>query len=124
MVNFLTFRLRNVIRRSIVQFVDFSLYPFWAIPIFEQKIQFLQTMANIMVFHGQKVREVWRGYIQSWIFSIIDIVFILIESSDPRQDALLNFNWGTICTPLPMTMVAKVGPDRLEEIEGPEFATK
>jgi hypothetical protein len=101
-----------------------------------------------------------------WYFSVEDIVKALTDSTDTKQyikkmrtrDDALNSNWGTLCTPLPMTAadgkqrnvqtataegifriiqsipspkaepfkrwLAKVGYERVQEIEDPELATQ
>jgi len=121
-------------------------------------------MANIKLFESKKIRSVWNKQEQKWYFSVSDVVEALTDSTDIKQylkrlrqrDALLNSNWGTICTPLEMIAadgkkrkvqaanveglfriiqsipspkaepfkrwLAKVGQERLEEIENPELA--
>jgi DNA-damage-inducible protein D len=61
---------------------------------------------KIILFQDQKIRRVWHD--KKWYFSVVDIVQVLSDSSDPKQymkkvrsrDPELNLNWGTICTPL------------------------
>lgn len=64
----------------------------------------------IKLFEDKLVRSVWDDEKEEWFFSVFDVVKILTDSKDPKQyikkmrmrDEELNFNWGTICTPLQM----------------------
>jgi DNA-damage-inducible protein D len=117
---------------------------------------------KLIVFQGREIRRIWHN--NEWYFSVIDIVQILTDSTDPKQyikklrqrDPILGSNWGTICTPLKLTApdgkfratncvntqnafrliqsipskkaepfkqwLAKVGYERVQEIENPELA--
>ncbi len=119
---------------------------------------------KIVVFQEKQIRRTWHN--EEWWFAVSDVVEILSESKDVRQyikkmrsrDGGLNTNWGTICTPLPMTAkdgkkrkvnasnlkgifriiqsipsskaepfkqwLAKVGYERVQEIENPELAAQ
>tara|TARA_Y100000310_G_scaffold148432_1_gene147662 strand:- start:390 stop:1259 length:870 start_codon:yes stop_codon:yes gene_type:complete len=119
---------------------------------------------SLIVFQSKKIRRTWHN--GEWWFSIGDIVFVLTDSSDPKQyikkmkarDEPLNDNWGTICTLLELTApdgkkrntncvnikgafrviqsipskkaepfkrwLAKVGYERVQEIEDPELSQK
>ena len=67
----------------------------------EQELEFI---------YDDKVRKVWHSQEEEWYFSIIDIIDVLTDSSDPKQyvkklrsrDPELSANWGTICTPIQM----------------------
>lgn len=67
-------------------------------------------MSNIKLFQDKKIRSVWNEEEEQWYFSVVDVVEALTDSSDPKQyikkmrvrDEGLNFNWGTICTPIEM----------------------
>lgn len=67
-------------------------------------------MSNIKLFQDKKIRSVWNDDEEQWYFSVYDVVEALTDSNDPKQyikrmrsrDEALNFNWGTICTPLEM----------------------
>ena len=60
----------------------------------------------IQLFEERKVRTIWDNEHEKWYFSIVDVVAVLTESSDPKQyikkmksrDDMLKLNWGTICT--------------------------
>ena len=62
----------------------------------------------IKVFEDKKIRAVWDDQKEEWYFSIIDVIDVLTDSSDPKQyvkklrsrDPELSANWGTICTPV------------------------
>lgn len=64
----------------------------------------------LRLFEEKKVRTVWDDTEEKWYFSIVDVVSILTDSSDPKQylkkmrtrDTELQNNWGTICTPVRM----------------------
>jgi DNA-damage-inducible protein D len=119
---------------------------------------------NLSVFEWKEIRKIWHN--EEWWFSVVDIIEVLTESSDPKQyikkmrqrDPELGSNWGTICTPLEMRApdgkmratnamnteaifriiqsipskkaepfklwLAKVGYERVQEIENPELAQK
>ena len=57
------------------------------------------------VFRGKEIRKTIHN--NEWWFSVADVVEVLTDSADPRQyikkmrrrDAVLDSNWGTICTP-------------------------
>jgi len=76
------------------------------------------TNKSIALFEQKEVRRVWHK--EMWYFSVSDIVQILSESKNVKQyikkmrtrDEELSVNWGTICTPLPMT--SKDGKTREE----------
>lgn len=67
-------------------------------------------MNNIKLFQDKKIRSKWNEEEGQWYFAIYDVVEALTDSNDPKQyikkirsrDEILNFNWGTICTPLEM----------------------
>jgi hypothetical protein len=119
---------------------------------------------KIIVFETASIRRTLHN--GEWYFSVEDIVKALTDSADTKQyikkmrtrDDALNSNWGTLCTPLPMTAadgkqrkvqtataegvfriiqsipspkaepfkrwLAKVGYERVQEIEDPELATQ
>ena len=119
---------------------------------------------KIIVFETASIRRTLHN--GEWYFSVEDVITALTDSADPKQyikkmrtrDDALNSNWGTICTPLPMTAadgkqrkvqtataegifriiqsipspkaepfkrwLAKVGYERVQEIEDPELATQ
>lgn len=66
------------------------------------------------------VRTVWNDDTEEWYFSVVDVVRVLTDSSNPKQylkkikarDPQLNLKWGTICTPL--RMVSADGKRRKE----------
>lgn len=68
----------------------------------------------IQLFGDRKVRTVWDDQQEQWYFSVVDVVGVLTDSTDPKQyikkmrsrDPELNAKWGTICTP-----VAMLAPD-------------
>lgn len=67
-------------------------------------------MNNIKLFQDKKIRSKWNEEEEQWYFSVYDVVEALTDSNDPKQyikkmrlrDEMLNYNWGTICTPLEM----------------------
>lgn len=117
---------------------------------------------KLALFEEKEIRKTWEN--GKWYFSIIDVIFVLTNSSDPKQylkklksrDIEISSNWGTICTLLKMNTVdgknrkiqmadtegilriiqsipspkaepfkrwlAKVGSERIEEINNPELA--
>lgn len=70
----------------------------------EQELEFI---------YDDQVRKVWHSQEEEWYFSIIDVIDVLTDSSDPKQyvkklrsrDPELSANWGTICTPIQMIAV-------------------
>ncbi|MFI3229664.1 MAG: BRO family protein [Bacillota bacterium] len=76
-------------------------------------------MSNkIQLFQEKTIRSHWDADKEEWYFSVVDVVEVLAESTDPKQyikkmrtrDAELNMKWGTICTPV--EMIAKDGKKR------------
>ncbi len=65
---------------------------------------------TLKLFGNRKVRTVWDDKEEKWYFSIVDVVSILTDSTDPKQyikrmksrDESLKSNWGTICTLVPL----------------------
>lgn len=70
-------------------------------------------MSDIKLFNQKQIRSVWNEEEEQWYFSVQDVVEVLTDSTDVRQyikrlrqrDVSLNFNWGTICTPVEMIAV-------------------
>lgn len=121
---------------------------------------------HVALFEQKQIRRIWNDKEEKWYFSVVDIVDALVDSKDPKQyvkklrqrDEWLDFEWGTICTPLgsigkdgkkrkiimsdtkgilriiqsipskkaePFKLwLAKVGSERIEEINNPELAGK
>lgn len=65
---------------------------------------------TLKLFEDRKVRTVWDDKEEKWYFSIVDVVSVLTDSTDPKQyikkmksrDEGLKSNWGTICTLVPL----------------------
>lgn len=65
---------------------------------------------EIKLFGENKVRSVWNTETEEWYFSVVDVVKVLTDSSDPKQyikkmrkrDPELDGNWGTLCNPVQM----------------------
>ena len=65
-------------------------------------------MSNIKLFESNKIRSAFNEADQKWYFSVQDVVQALTDSNDVKQyikrirsrETELNFNWGTICTPV------------------------
>ena len=63
---------------------------------------------NLALFEKKEIRKTWKN--NKWYFSIIDVVYVLTDSLDPKQylkkiksrDIEIQNNWGTICTLLEM----------------------
>ena len=117
---------------------------------------------KLALFEEKEIRKTWQN--NKWYFSILDVVYALTDSKDPKQyikklklrDTEIQNNWGTICTLLEMMAIdgkkrkiqmsdtegilriiqsipspkaepfkrwlAKVGSERIEEINNPEIA--
>lgn len=117
---------------------------------------------SLALFEEKQIRKTWEN--DKWYFSVVDVIYVLTDSSDPKQyvkklksrDLELQNNWGTICTLLEMKALdgkkrkiqmsdtegilriiqsipslkaepfkrwlAKVGSERIEEINNPELA--
>ncbi|MBA4336719.1 hypothetical protein C0416_03010 [bacterium] len=115
---------------------------------------------KISLFNGKEIRKTL--YKDEWWFSVADVVEVLTDTTNVREyvkkmrkrDPELDFNWGTICTPLRIQApdgkrretncantegvfriiqsisspkaepfkrwLAKVGYERVQEIEDPE----
>lgn len=71
----------------------------------------MTKLESLKLFEDKKVRTVWDSEQEKWYFSIVDIIEVLTDSTDPKQylkkmksrDPELKNNWGTICTPVQMT---------------------
>lgn len=65
---------------------------------------------DLEFFNDQSIRKVWHSGEEEWYLSVVDVVQVLTDSSDPKQyikkmrarDKALESKWGTICTPLQM----------------------
>lgn len=65
----------------------------------------------IQLFEQRKVRTIWDSDKEKWYFSIVDIVEVLTDSSNPtdyfkkmrKRDAELNTYVGTNCPQVLMT---------------------
>jgi hypothetical protein len=42
-------------------------------------------MSNIKLFESQKIRSIWDAEQEKWYFSVIDVIQILTDSSNPRR---------------------------------------
>ena len=75
-------------------------------------------MSNIKLFESKQIRSAFNEAENKWYFSVQDVVQALTDSNDVKQyikrmrsrETELNFNWGTICTPV--EMVAADGKKR------------
>jgi len=67
-------------------------------------------MNTIKLFQDKRIRSVWNEVEKQWYFSVVDVAEALTDSVDPKQyikkmrarDPQLDFNWGTIYTPVEM----------------------
>jgi len=63
---------------------------------------------HLAVFQERTIRRAWHN--EEWWFAVVDVVAVLTDSTDVKQyikkmrsrDPLLDANWGTACTPLPL----------------------
>ena len=70
-------------------------------------------MSNIKLFESKQIRSAFSEADQKWYFSVQDVVQALTDSNDLKQyikrmrnrETELNFNWGTICTPVEMVAI-------------------
>lgn len=66
----------------------------------------MEEKKSLIVFQDSKIRRTW--YKDEWWFVIVDIVYVLTDSSDPpgylkdmrRRDEGFKEGWGQIATPL------------------------
>ncbi len=121
-------------------------------------------MNQIKLFENKKIRSLWDEKERKWYFSVIDVIAVLTDSSNPRdywfklkeREKLSRVELSTICRQLKMTApdgekretdcsdaegllriiqsvpspkaepfkrwLAKVGSERLDEIQNPELA--
>ena len=42
-------------------------------------------MSNIKVFEDRKIRTQWNDQEEDWYFSVVDVVAVLSDSSQPRK---------------------------------------
>lgn len=77
-------------------------------------------MGNIKLFEDKKVRSEWNEQEQKWYFSVVDVVEILADSSDPKdywyrmkkREKLSGIELSTICRQL-----------KLEASDGKKYIT-
>jgi hypothetical protein len=73
-----------------------------------KKIQTTEPTKHIAIFQEKAIRRTWHN--EEWWFAIVDVVDVLTDSADVKQyikkmrsrDPMLDANWGTTCTPLPL----------------------
>ena len=80
----------------------------------------------IAIFENQPVRRVWNKKEEKWYFSVMDIIIVLTNSSNPidyikkmrKRDEELSKGWGQIVTPL--VIETKGGPQKVNcaNVEG------
>lgn len=71
-------------------------------------------MQNIATFGGQKIRRVWDKKTEVWLFSVVDIIQVLTESTNPtdylkklrKRDLELAHYIGTNCPQVKMITVS------------------
>jgi prophage antirepressor-like protein len=67
-----------------------------------------EPVNHIAIFQERTIRRTWHN--EEWWFSVVDVVGVLTDSTDVKQyikkmrsrDSMLDGNWGTTCTPLPL----------------------
>ena len=77
-------------------------------------------MSNIKLFKDKKVRSLWNEEEEEWYFSVVDVIQVLTDSSDPKdywyrmkkREKLSGFELSTICRKL-----------KIEAIDGKKYAT-
>ena len=104
--------------------------------------------SQIAIFEEKRIRRHWDGKREKWYFSVVDIISVLTESTNPtdylkklrKRDSELGHYIGTNCPQVEMVSetgknrkvlakaepfkrwLAKVGYERVQEIEDPELA--
>ncbi len=66
---------------------------------------------KLALFEEKEIRKTWQN--NKWYFSILDVVYALTDSKDPKQyikklklrDTEIQNNWGTISTLLEMMAI-------------------
>ena len=77
-------------------------------------------MSNIKLFEDKKVRSLWNESEEEWYFSVVDVIQVLTDSSDPKdywyrmkkREKLSGFELSTICRQL-----------KIEATDGKKYAT-
>lgn len=77
-------------------------------------------MSNIKLFEDKKVRSLWNESEEEWYFSVVDVIQVLTDSSDPKdywyrmkkREKLPGFELSTICRQL-----------KIEATDGKKYAT-
>ncbi len=80
----------------------------------------------LKLFEDRKVRTIWDDQTEEWYFSVVDVIAVLTDSTDPKQyikrmksrDEELKSNWGTICTLL--QLISADGKRRKEMVANME----
>ena len=80
---------------------------------------------KLALFEEKEIRKTWQN--NKWYFSILDVVYALTDSKDPKQyikklklrDTEIQNNWGTICTLLEMMAIdSKKRKIQMSDTEG------
>lgn len=66
---------------------------------------------QLKLFENRNIRVVWDDELQNWYFSVVDVVAVLTDSTNPtdylkkmrKRDSLLNTYVGTNCPQVVMT---------------------
>jgi DNA-damage-inducible protein D len=77
-------------------------------------------MSNIKLFENRQIRSLWHEAEEKWYFSVVDVVFILTDSPDPKdywyrmkkREKLSGVELSTICRQL-----------KLESVDGKKYNT-
>ena len=81
----------------------------------------------LQIFNSAQVRTVWDDEQERWYFSVVDVVRVLTDSTDPKQyikkvkkrDPELHSNWGTICTLLQLVSAdGKKHKEMVADVQG------
>ncbi len=85
-----------------------------------------RTKSKLAIFNGKKIRRKWDEKTQTWYFSVVDIISVLTESTNPtdylkklrKRDSELGQYIGTNCPQV--KMVSEIGKSRKVLAGNPE----
>ena len=88
----------------------------------------MDATSTLVVFQGKNIRRIWHT--EEWYFSVIDMVDALEASTIPKRywadlkAKLIEEGFEPYDKIVQLKLLAKVGYERVQEIENPELAQK
>ena len=77
-------------------------------------------MPNIKIFENKKIRTAWNADSEEWLFSVVDIIAVLTDSTQPRK------YWNDLKTKLKAEgseLSDKIGQLKMQSSDGKYYET-